>query len=411
METKICSFCGMEYPASEEKCPLCGHSEVVPEEEEPAEPQQPFPTASNARETAPACRRTGARAASGSAIPRWLIALTCVILALALAIFVLFLLAYTGVIGANDPSSNADNSGSVSLPIDEQENPAASKDEEQENQEDQTPTEDGQDNTDETPLTVACTSLTFTSAVYTPSEVGEEYMLSAVVTPADCNEPITFTSSNPAVCSVDDRGTITVLSAGEDVTITAVCGSQTAECLIQVSALEDAPSDPDVEHALSATDITFFTAGESTTLRLSNTTSGDAVVWESEDPSIVEVDENGFVTAVAPGTVDVTATLNGETYTCIVRCNFINSPGSAEDGTAETGRYTISHEDVTLHYLENETFQISLTDYDGTVAWTSSDTDVCTVEDGVVTAVGSGTARVSATVGGTTYSCIVRCIE
>lgn len=396
METKICSFCGMEYPASDEKCPLCGHSDVLLTEDYVTD-TEPAPRPARTQQNRSG-RRTGARVAQSSPVPRWLVVLTCIVLALAVVIFVMFLLSYTGVFDKDAP----DNS-SLTLPVDD-DNAASSG----ELTDDESATGDN-NAADTTAQTVACTGLSLTKDVYTPDSVGDSFTLSAVVTPADCNEAIYWKSSDESICSVDEFGVVTVLSEGEDVTITAVCGNYTASCVIAVSQIGPMVSDPDAEHELNLTDITFFSAGESATLRLSNTLEGDVLVWESEDEGVASVNENGVVKAVNRGTVDVNVTINGiKTYTCIVRCGF----AEIEDtNTAETGAYSISHKDVTLHYLEHETFRISLTDFDGTVYWTSSDTSVCTVSDGIVRAEGPGTASVSATVGGVTYSCIVRCME
>ncbi len=400
METKICSFCGMEYPASEEKCPLCGHSEVLPDEEaygveETAAPARE-PEAKRPR------RRTGARVApSSSPIPKWLVVLTCIILALAVIIFVLFLLSRAGVFDVKTPDS-----GAVTLPMEDENKPV-----------DNTGSGDAADNTDSSSdpavRPVLCTSLTMNRTEITPQAVGDLIALSATPEPADTTDEIVWSSSNPMVCSVSDDGTVMVVAPGDDVVITAMCGAQTATCIVKTSALEDAPeqSDPDANHSISAEDITFFTKGESTTLRLSNTKDGDEIVWQSDDESIATVTD-GVVQAVGRGTTNVTATLSGKTYTCIVRCNFTND-ATAESGaeTAESGTYQISHEDVTLHYLEHESFRLTLGGYEGSIVWTSSDASVCTTDGSVITAQGAGTAKVSAIVGGTTYTCIVRCIE
>lgn len=415
METKICSFCGMEYPASEEKCPLCGHSEVLPDEEtyitEPvvATPRRREPETRRPR------RRTGARVApSSSPIPKWLVALTCIILALAVVIFVLFLLSRAGVF-----DSKPAQDGSVQLPIGDE----GGKDDQDTPDDTTTPVEPGTPSTDEQPVDpVLCTGLTLNRDEITPQSVGDIIQLSAIPTPANTTDEIIWSSSNPMVCSVSSDGTVMVNAPGNDVIISASCGAMTATCIIRVSNIGGEPeqSDANANHSISASDITLFTKGESTTLRLTNTKDGDEIVWESEDPEIASVNSNGYVKAEGRGTTNVTATLNGKTYTCIVRCNFTNSDGAESGSTsgtvtradgAEYGGYTISHEDVTLHYLENESFRLTLGGYEGTIVWTSSDTSVCKTNGSIVTAVGAGTAKVYALVGSTTYTCVVRCVE
>lgn len=406
METKICSFCGMEYPASEEKCPLCGHNEVLPDEESYGVEETPQPRRES--ETRRPRRRTGARVApSSSPIPKWLVVLTCLILALAVVIFVLFLLSRAGVFDVKPADS-----GSVTLPMDDPEKPADGSDD-TDDTDASDPSGDANTDADVQPDPVLCTGLTMNRTEITPQAVGDRIALSATPEPADTTDEIIWSSSNPMVCSVSDDGTVMVVAPGDDVTISAMCGAMTATCVVKTSALENAPeqSDPDANHSISAEDITFFSKGESTKLRLSNTKDGDEITWKSDDESIATVTD-GVVQAVGRGTTNVTATLSGKTYTCIVRCNFTND-ATAESGaeTAESGTYQISHEDVTLHYLEHESFRLTLGGYEGSIVWTSSDTSVCTTDGSIVTAQGAGTAKVTAIVGSTTYTCIVRCIE
>ena len=52
-------------------------------------------------------------------------------------------------------------------------------------------------------------------------------------------------------------------------------------------------------------------------LRLLNTTA--KVTWKSSDKSIVKVNSKGKVTAVRAGKATVTATADGQTYSCVVR--------------------------------------------------------------------------------------------
>lgn len=51
---------------------------------------------------------------------------------------------------------------------------------------------------------------------------------------------------------------------------------------------------------------------------LSSSQPGQAVQWQSGDESVATVDENGVVTALAPGSASVTASVGGKTATCAV---------------------------------------------------------------------------------------------
>ena len=124
----------------------------------------------------------------------------------------------------------------------------------------------------------------------------------------------------------------------------------------------------------------------------------EEITWESSDPDVATV-SNGIVTATGVGTATITATVGTYTDTCVVE---VTAPLYGIELSAEL---TLKLEDtyqLTVHYIPEYT-----TD-DKTVTWESSDSDVVTVsDDGTVTAVGLGTAIISAKVGNETASCTV----
>ena len=127
----------------------------------------------------------------------------------------------------------------------------------------------------------------------------------------------------------------------------------------------------------------------------------DAIVWSSSDTSICTVDSQGVITAVDGGTATVTAACGGFTAEVEVNCDFSNSQ--------ENNAY-LSTTDFTL-FSTGETAEIQVLDApDGaSITWSTSDASVCTVANGTVTAVGGGTATVTATVNDKALECTVRC--
>ena len=67
--------------------------------------------------------------------------------------------------------------------------------------------------------------------------IGEaDVTLTATVKPENATDPtVTWTSSNPAVATVDETGKVHAVAAGE-ATITATAGDKTATCKVTVSA-------------------------------------------------------------------------------------------------------------------------------------------------------------------------------
>lgn len=71
---------------------------------------------------------------------------------------------------------------------------------------------------------------------------------------------------------------------------------------------------------LSTTDFTLKLVGETATVKVTSGGSG-SYTWASEDEGIASVDQNGKVTAVSKGTVNVVVSDGSKKGVCIVRCN------------------------------------------------------------------------------------------
>ena len=119
------------------------------------------------------------------------------------------------------------------------------------------------------------------------------------------------------------------MSTGSAV-ITASAADTTATCRVAVTAAVDQPTDPvtpDVPSDLViysaygknvVTDVT-IKAGEEALMEVQGTDS--TVTWSIADSSIATVDSSGMVKGVASGETTLTATVDGQTLTCIVRVN------------------------------------------------------------------------------------------
>lgn len=142
-------------------------------------------------------------------------------------------------------------------------------------------------------------------------------------------DKVAFSSSDEAVATVSANGTVQAVSTGSAV-ITASAADTTATCRVAVTAAVDQPTDPvtpDVPSDLAiysaygknvVTDVT-IEAGKEALMEVQGTDS--AVTWSIADSSVATVDSSGMVKGVASGETTLTATVDGQTLTCIVRVN------------------------------------------------------------------------------------------
>ena len=140
-------------------------------------------------------------------------------------------------------------------------------------------------------------------------------------------------------------------------------------------------------------------SGNGTTIQL-NPTSGTTIQSGNDEPLVLD-EENGVIIVPAGGSVNDTVWLAGGTV--------------AKNGTQKVNVESIALNENTLTLYTNrdpKTAALTATvspdnATDKTVAWTSADEKVATVENGVVTAVGNGTTTITAQAGGKTAVCTV----
>ena len=141
----------------------------------------------------------------------------------------------------------------------------------------------------------------------------ESAKLTATPVPAESTEPVdgvAYTSSNEAVATVAEDGTVTAVADGE-AEITATLGEYTASCKVTVTTAPDGIKFGKASGSL--------TVGGSTTLKLYTTPSEAAapdmsqVTYASSDEDVAAVDSEGKVTAKKAGKATITATYNGLT--------------------------------------------------------------------------------------------------
>ena len=244
------------------------------------------------------------------------------------------------------------------------------------------------------PVQAVPTSVTISPSAPTLTAVGATVQLTASVLDQNgrsmTSAVVQWSSGNVAVVTVSPQGLVTAVGNG-DGRITARSG--TASANVPVTVMQSAGSvviDPS-----SATLMSF-----SETVQLSATVldgngqpvADAAVTWSSSDTSVATVSSQGLVTAVDNGNARIMA--RSGTASASVPVTVMQSAGSV----------VIEPSSATLMSF-SETVQLSATVLDGNgqpvadaaVTWSSSDASVATVSNqGLVTAVGNGDARITA---------------
>lgn len=229
---------------------------------------------------------------------------------------------------------------------------------------------------------------------YISLSVSNSKQLAVAFTPSDAsNKNVFWTSSNPSVATVDKYGVVKAISPGSTIIkATSEDGGYTDTATIEVVNYDNI-----IEEKSIAFDSSSYTVGIGSTKSLipiitpSNATF-KSVRFESSNPSIATVDENGVVRGLKEGTVSITATTNRNrlkaTTTIIVK--YINATSVKVNTT-------------NVNLGKNETFTLVATvlPSDATnkkVSYSVSNSNIATIDaNGIITGKNTGTATITIT--------------
>ena len=243
-------------------------------------------------------------------------------------------------------------------------------------------------------------------------KAGVEYTINYEIVPSDADGYVEWTSSDEKIATVED-GVIKTLSQG---TITIVAKNGKVSTTLYVTVVKGDSSTPDVIDDGKTIKVDAITLNQTSialakgktytlvaTVAPENATD-KSVKWVTSNDKIVKVDANGNIQAVSNGTAIVTASsANGQTASCNV---------TVKDSTPIEGDYKVTLNQSTLSLNKNDTATLVPTitpnNYVSGMTWSSNNTKVATVDNGVVKAVGSGSAVVTVTLSnGAKASCTV----
>lgn len=239
----------------------------------------------------------------------------------------------------------------------------------------------------------ATDEITLTVIDYLSIDGPESYTLNegdTVQLKATTSGVVTWSTSNADIATVSSDGLVTAVSGSAvEVTITATCGEET-EVSDSVKVTVVVPGQKYVTIA-DVADKTLF-VGKTKQLSATPSDEDGVVTWSAAPESIATVDQTGKVTANTEGNVgDVVITAKYEDATATVTLNVKDY--SVTINKAEDYEGTSIYVDDTV-----ELKATTVTDED--VEWTSSNTSVATVVDGVVKAKAAGNVKITVKTGG-----------
>jgi uncharacterized protein YjdB len=235
--------------------------------------------------------------------------------------------------------------------------------------------------------------------------VGATQNLVATITPANAtNQNVTWSSTSPAVATVNTQGAVTAVSVGTAyIIVMTQDGMKTATSTITVTA-----NVPVTGVSLSTTTTSML---PNATLTLyANVIPASAtnknVAWSSTNSAVASVTSAGLVTAHAVGSAMIIVMTNDGSFSAT--CNVTVTSSTVAVTGLNLSQTTLTLGVGTSHTLGATVIPATATNQ--ALNWSSNNTNVAVVStSGIVTAVGSGTAAIAATTvdGGFSASCAV----
>ena len=205
---------------------------------------------------------------------------------------------------------------------------------------------------------------------------------------------VAWSSREPSVATVDASGGVTAVAAGRTFVTASTAG------LADSVAVRVAPRpwilrvEPD---SIELTAVGQAAALSAAVLDRGGTAmDAGAPAWTSSDPAVAAVDAQGVVTAVAPGSATVTASVDSLVGEAVVR---VVLSATTVDLTPDSLRLTYLGDTASFTGVVRDAAGAAIPG--ASITWTSSDDGVATVDTaGNVVAVGDGAATVTANAGG-----------
>src|SRR5699024_1803660 len=154
---------------------------------------------------------------------------------------------------------------------------------------------------------IAVTGVTLDKTTLSLEEGATGSLVATVAPSTATSKTFTFTSSDAAIATVDNKGKVTAVKAGNaNITVTTKDGSKTAKCALTVTAKTIAVTGVTIAPKTASVDLGATTKLNSTVAP--STATNKSVSYKSSDEAVATVSSNGTVTGVAEGDATITVT-------------------------------------------------------------------------------------------------------
>ena len=224
--------------------------------------------------------------------------------------------------------------------------------------------------------------------------------LNAKVIPSNANKntEITWISKKKAVASVNQKGLVTGKTVGNSMIMATSQNGYSAECLVvcqaKITGIKINPVTANMTVGQKIT-LTATTSPEIVT---------EKVTWKSRNEDVAKVDNNGNVTGIGKGVVEIIAQNPGGTIQAVCTVTVKINPTEIR---LNYSKLVLDKNSSNIPKLE-ATILPDTTYVNDNIIWDSSNKNVVTVENGNLTLIGNGEARITvSTENGLTATCDV----
>lgn len=224
--------------------------------------------------------------------------------------------------------------------------------------------------------------------------INEEKTIKATIEPSDAKDTkINFKSDNTSVATVSDSGVVRAIKKGTTtITVSSNFDSKVKTLVTIIVKGEDVlPTSVEIRgegQVEVGREITL------TTVVLPDNTTSKGINWETSNGDIATIDEYGVLKGISEGEVIVTATAKADSNVKdTLKVLVIPSTRNLQSITIKGAKnYLVLENTFSLEVVFNP---VDYTNQE--VEWSSSNEKVATVENGYVTAISTGTCKITAT--------------